>query len=78
MSSTEVKKITVHEQVAEGDEVVSHWTLQGTTTAPCMGEPATGNTLTLDEIVIDVVRDGRIVEHTIVGDLGTFMASFDS
>jgi len=34
--------------------------------------------LTLDEIVIDVVRDGRIVEHTIVGDLGTFMASLDS
>ena len=31
-----------------------------------------------DAIVIDVVRDGKIVEHTIVGDLGTFMAGFDS
>ena len=32
----------------------------------------------LDAIVIDVVRDGKIVEHTIVGDLGGFMAGFDS
>ncbi len=72
------QKITVHEQVAEGDKVVSRWTLQGTNTAPFMGKPATGNTLTLDAIVIDVVRDGKIVEHTIVGDLGTFMAGFDN
>ncbi|MGR7027201.1 ester cyclase [Geodermatophilus sp. URMC 62] len=72
------QRITVHEQIAEGDKVVSRWTLQGTNTAPFMGRPATGNTLTLDAIVIDVVRDGKIVEHTIVGDLGTFMAGFGS
>ena len=70
--------ITVHEQVAEGDKVVTRWTLKGTSTAPFMGKPATGKTLVLDAIVIDVVRDGKIVEHTIVGDLGGFMAGFDS
>ena len=37
MSGTEVKKIPLHEHVAAGDKVVSHWMLQGTNTAPCMG-----------------------------------------
>ena len=33
------QSITVHEQIAEGDKVVSHWTPQGMNTAPFMGPP---------------------------------------
>ena len=54
------QRITVHEQIAEGDKVVSRWTLQGTNTMPFLGKPATGNSLTLGAIVIDVVRDGTM------------------
>jgi len=70
-------KATILEQVAEGNKVVTHWVFDGTHTADFMGKPATGNKARLEAITIDVIKEGQIVEHNIVGDVSQFMQSFE-
>ncbi|EER59347.1 protein of unknown function DUF1486 [Acidovorax delafieldii 2AN] len=55
--------VTIHDQIAEGDKVVTRKTISGVHVGPLMGIPATGKPVTID--VIDVVRvtDGRYAEH---------------
>jgi len=71
-------KATVLEQVAEENKVVTHWVFEGTHTADFMGKPATGNSVRLEAITIDVIKDGQIAEHNIVGDISQFMQSFET
>ena len=56
-------KATIHEQIAEGDKVVTRKTLTGTHQGVLMGVPPTGKTINLE--VIDIVRvaNGKLVEH---------------
>lgn len=61
---------TVHDQVAEGDKVVTRKTLAGTHQGEFMGIPATDRPLSLD--VIDILRvvDGKITDHwTVVNQM---------
>jgi len=55
--------VTIHDQIAEGDKVMTRKTISGVHVGPFMGIPATGKPVAID--VIDVVRvsDGRYVEH---------------
>jgi steroid delta-isomerase-like uncharacterized protein len=55
--------LTIEDQIAEGDKVVSRLTVRGTHKGELMGVPPTGKKLTMD--IIDVLRlkDGKLVER---------------
>jgi steroid delta-isomerase-like uncharacterized protein len=59
---------TTHEQIAEGDNVVSRFTWTGTHRGEFLGVPATGRRVTVCGVFIDVVRDGKTVESRIIMD----------
>ena len=54
--------ISVEEQLAEGDRVVTRWTSSGTHQGEFMGVAPTGNQVTITGITINRVSDGRIAE----------------
>ena len=60
--------VTVEDQVAEGDKVVTRKTFHGTHTGDFFGVPATGRTVSFQ--VIDILRlvDGRGTDHWNVVD----------
>jgi len=67
--------MTILGQAADGDEVFTHWVLQGTHTGgDFMGRPASGRTIRLEAVAVDVVRGGQIVEHNAVGDFTALMS----
>jgi steroid delta-isomerase-like uncharacterized protein len=59
---------TVEDQIAEGGEVVTRWTGQGTHEGELMGIPPTGNRVTVTGIEVDRVVDGRIEETWVIYD----------
>lgn len=63
--------VTVEDQVAEGDKVVTRKTFHGTHTGDFFGVPATGRTISFK--LIDILRlvDGRGTDHwNVVDQLG--------
>ncbi len=54
--------VTIEDQIADGDLVVSRWSAKGTHQGELMGMPATGKQATVTGITIDRIADGRIVE----------------
>ena len=64
---------TIHQQLAEGDRVVTFKTMRGTHHGQFMGIAPTGRTVTFD--VIDIVRieNGKVVEHWAVQDRAALM-----
>jgi steroid delta-isomerase-like uncharacterized protein len=54
--------LTVEDQIAEGDRVVTRFTARGTHRGDLMGIPATGARVTITGISIDHMRDGKSVE----------------
>jgi predicted ester cyclase len=61
--------VTVNDQVAEGDEVVTRKWLQATHLAPFMGIAATGRRVGFGVIDIIRLRDGKYVEHWSISDM---------
>jgi predicted ester cyclase len=61
--------VTIRQQIAEGDKVVSYKTFRGTHGGPFMGIPATGKAVSFDVIDILTVQDGQFTEHWMVGDM---------
>jgi steroid delta-isomerase-like uncharacterized protein len=55
-------RITVDDQIAEGDKVVTRWTATGTHDGDLPGLPASGRTSTVTGIGIDRFQGGLIVE----------------
>jgi steroid delta-isomerase-like uncharacterized protein len=55
-------KITVADQIAEGDKVVTRWTAVGTQDGDLPGLPASGRSSTVTGITIDRIEGGKIVE----------------
>jgi steroid delta-isomerase-like uncharacterized protein len=55
--------VTVHDQVAEEDKVVTRWSATGTHDGDFVGVPASGRLITVTGIHIHRVRHGRLVEH---------------
>lgn len=53
---------TIEDQVAEGDKVVTRWTVRGTQRGELDGIPPTGKPVTLAGIVIDRIANGRMAE----------------
>jgi steroid delta-isomerase-like uncharacterized protein len=54
--------ITVEDQLAEGDEVVTRWTGRGTHRGELMGVPPSGNRVEVSGISINRVSRGKIEE----------------
>ena len=55
-------RVTVEDQVAEGDKVVSRWTAAGTHTGDLMGIPPTGRRIEVSGITINRFSGGKIAE----------------
>ena len=55
--------LTVEQQIAEGDWVVTRATARGTHRGGWLGTKPTGKTVEITVVNIDKVVDGRIVEH---------------
>jgi predicted ester cyclase len=60
--------VTIHDQVAEGDKVVTHKLFQGTHQGTFMGVAPTGRQV--EFAVIDILRldNGKVVEHWAIQD----------
>lgn len=61
-------KWTMHEQIAEGEKVVSRFIWEGTHKGEFMGIPPTNKKVEVWGMVIDVVRDGLFSESRIIMD----------
>ena len=53
----------IHQQLAEGDQVMTRKTLHGTHRGPFMGIPATGKEVAVTFVDIFTVINGKITEH---------------
>ena len=56
-------RLTVDEQIAEREAVVTRWSATGTQLGPLFGIPPTGRPVTATAIHVHHVRDGRIVDQ---------------
>ena len=57
-------KLTVHDEIAEGDKVCHRWTLKGTHTGtPLFGVPASGKTLEFSGTTIVRITNGKVMER---------------
>ena len=63
--------VVIHDQVAEGDRVVTRKTFHGMHQGDLMGIPPTGRSVAFDVIDILRVQDGKITDHwNVVDQLG--------
>lgn len=68
--------IKVDRQIAEGDWVVTCCTITGTHSGVWMNMKPTGKKLEYKGVIVDKVRDGKIVEHGgAVNNFGAFLAA---
>src|SRR5215203_4305476 len=56
-------RITLEEDIAEGDKVVSRWRAQGTHQGELMGIAPMGNRVIITGITIHRIEEGKIVEE---------------
>jgi steroid delta-isomerase-like uncharacterized protein len=66
-------EVSIEDQVAEGDKVVTRYVMRGTHHGELWGIPATGNRFELEGINIDRVADGRFCERWAAYDSGELM-----
>ncbi|WP_433348753.1 ester cyclase [Microtetraspora malaysiensis] len=66
-------RLEVFDQIAEGDKVVTRWSIDGVHTGTILGIPASGREVHLSGISIDRVVDGQSVEHWSEGNFGRFL-----
>lgn len=66
-------KVDIEYQVAEGDRVVSKWSMTGTHKGDFMGIPATGKKVDLSAVSIDRIANGKVVEYSTFRDDLRFM-----
>jgi steroid delta-isomerase-like uncharacterized protein len=55
-------RLTIEDEIAEGDRVVTRWSARGTHEGEFFGIPATGKQATVTGVTIDRIIDGRIAE----------------
>ena len=60
---------TIEEQVAEGEKVVTRWTVRGTHQGEFFGVPATGERIEMRGIQVDRLEGGKLVEERAEFDL---------
>lgn len=67
-------KVTILDQIAEGDKVVTRKEIRGTHTGPFMGVSPTNKTVVLNVIDIIRLKDGQYVEHWASSNLREVLA----
>lgn len=67
-------QVHIHEQLCEGDKVITRKTISGTHVGTLLGVEATGKAIAIDVIDVVRVRDGRYVEHWGVNTLAAVVA----
>jgi steroid delta-isomerase-like uncharacterized protein len=55
-------RITVEDQIAEGDKIATRWTGRGTNTGEIAGIPATGKEATVTGLTISRIEGGQVIE----------------
>jgi steroid delta-isomerase-like uncharacterized protein len=58
----------VHETISEGDRMVVYWTISGTHRGEFLGVPATNRKVSFSGITINQIRNGKIIESTVIWD----------
>ena len=61
-------KLTIDEQIAEGDKVVTRWSATGTHRGELFGTAPTGKQVRVQGIIVSRIANGKIVEETEVYD----------
>jgi len=61
-------KLTIDEQIAEGDKVVTRWSATGTHRGELFGTAPTGKQVRVQGIIVSRITNGKIVEETEVYD----------
>ncbi len=56
-------KVTIEEQLVQGDRVAFRWRASGTHTGPLGAAPPTGKTVALDGLILDHVVSGKVQER---------------
>ncbi|HYN98874.1 MAG TPA: ester cyclase [Actinomycetota bacterium] len=56
-------RVTIEKQMAEGDLVCTHAWFEGTHTGEWLGIPPTGKSVRFQNVSIDQVVDGKVVQH---------------
>ena len=56
-------RITVDEQIAEGDKVATRWTGRGKHDGDLMGIPPTGKQVTVSGLTLSRLADGKVIEE---------------
>ncbi|MEZ0362349.1 ester cyclase [Mycobacterium sp. pUA109] len=67
-------EVTIHDQITEGDKVVTRKSYRGTHRGEFLGVPATGRTVEWSVIDIIRLRNGQYVEHWAVADMAGLRA----
>ena len=67
-------RVVIHDQVAEGDRVVTRKTMHGTHRGELFGIAPTGREIAIEVIDIVRVQDGKYVEHWGVNTLASVLA----
>ncbi|WP_416795499.1 ester cyclase [Ciceribacter azotifigens] len=68
-------KVTIQDQIAEGDKVTTRKTISGVHSGTLMGIPATGRDVAISVIDIVRVEDGRYAEHWGLNTLSNVLAA---
>lgn len=71
-------KVTILDQVAEGDKVVTRKEIRGTHTGSFMGVPPSNKAVVLKVIDIIRLRDGQYVEHWASSNLHEVLAEISA
>jgi len=61
-------RLTIDEQIAEGDKVVTRWNATGTHRGELFGTAPTGKQVRIQGIIVSRIANGKIVEETEVYD----------
>jgi len=61
-------KLTIDEQIAEGDKVVTRWNATGTHRGELFGTAPTGKQVRVQGVIVSRIANGKVVEETEVYD----------
>ena len=65
--------VTIHDQIAEGDKVVTRKSFAGTHRGSFMGIEPTGRPINFEVIDVLTIRDGKVAEHRLAMDRLTLL-----
>jgi predicted SnoaL-like aldol condensation-catalyzing enzyme len=68
-------KVTIHDQVAEGDMVTTRKTISGRQTGQLLSVPPTDRVISIEVIDIVRIKDGKYIEHWGITTLPELLAT---